>query len=104
MNEPRLIISTHTPGIVNAFYQPELGVDHLDSIYLANPDPELTRNGIAQFARLSEKGKDKVKFALNTTSSETGDILFPLFAEKLLQKDNMELLVLHQTRAIINEK
>jgi len=83
-NDPRLILSSHAPGIVNALES------HLDSIYVAVPG--LINSGTAQFAKLNETGKNKVRKHMNETFFRAGDIIFAVFAEDCLQESNLKML------------
>jgi hypothetical protein len=84
----RLIISSHAPGIVNGLE------NYMDSIYVAVPGT--SNDGITQFAKLNEKGKQKIKDAISKIRSRTGDYVFQRFTEEGLQDENKELLDIKQ--------
>jgi len=98
-NDPRVIVSSHAPGIVNAFVKIEDGEiteDHLDAIYIAVPDLESTGN--MQFARLNnDKGKPRILKSIKTTYFRAGDIIFALFSEEYLREGNLTLLDIPET-------
>lgn len=87
-HEPRLIISSHAPGIVNA-----LG-HHLDSIYIAVPNIDNPDDESARFAKLNQRGKQELRDDKYLNYFGSGDIIFGLFSAKILTKEVLEFLEL----------
>jgi len=75
-HEPRLIITSHAPGIVNAFGS------NLDSIYLPVPPMDSEDLGGARFAKLSQAGKDELNDKKYLNYYDKGNIIFGLFFDQ----------------------
>jgi AAA15 family ATPase/GTPase len=96
-HEPRLIITSHAPTIVNAFV--EMDDNKLGSIYIVIPD--LKNNGATRFVGLNEGGKKEIKRLRANTVFGAGDFIFRFFSDKGFNPINLHLLDITQEE--INE-
>ena len=71
-NESRLLISSHAPGIVDAFE------NRLDSVYVSVPD--IQDPSCYQFAKLNDEGKKFVCSLIKESGGRAGEYIFDMFA------------------------
>jgi AAA15 family ATPase/GTPase len=69
-NEPRLILTSHAPEIINKLW------DYLDTIYIGSPCVE---GGYARFLTLSNVGKEILRAEVIEADGEFGDLIFKWF-------------------------